>query len=128
MPRLPHAAAVLLVASAGRHYIPDSTQMLHQQTVFLCTNCCTSSPWIRANYPARDMQGRQANRGERDVIRAAILDEAQIVFSTLSFAGSSVLTGATSKFDCVIIDEAAQAVEPSTLIPLVNGCEQVKLP
>ena len=47
--------------------------------------------------------------------------------STLSFAGSSVFSATVSKFDCVIIDEAAQAVEPSTLIPLVNGCQQVQV-
>ncbi|EEE61007.1 hypothetical protein OsJ_14822 [Oryza sativa Japonica Group] len=30
-------------------------------------------------------------------------------------------------FDVVIIDEAAQAVEPATLIPLIHGCKQVFL-
>jgi hypothetical protein len=28
-------------------------------------------------------------------------------------------------FDVVIIDEAAQAVEPSVMVPLVMGCKQV---
>lgn len=29
-------------------------------------------------------------------------------------------------FDVVIIDEAAQAVEPSVMVPLVMGCKQVR--
>lgn len=96
-------------------------------------------------------------------MRMAILDEANIVCSTLSFAGSSAFTRMTRKwvraaqcdssrapdvlrapsawlpptqprpslrvvahrFDVVVIDEAAQAVEPATLVPIINGCKQV---
>ena len=61
-----------------------------------------------------------------EILKARILEESQIVCSTLSFAGSTVFSAALATFDCVIIDEAAQAVEPSTLIPLVNGCRQVR--
>ena len=48
----------------------------------------------------------------------SILEEASVVCSTLSFAGSGVFAKMTAPFDVVIIDEAAQAVEPSTLVPL----------
>ncbi|GFR51045.1 hypothetical protein Agub_g13209, partial [Astrephomene gubernaculifera] len=74
-------------------------------------------------------QGGRAGGGgaERDRMRVAILDEANIVCSTLSFAGSSVFYRLSRKFDVVVIDEAAQAVEPSTLVPLVMGCKQVYL-
>lgn len=56
-------------------------------------------------------------------IRKHVLDKADIVCCTLSGAGSQpilevVLRITGYKFDAVIIDEAAQAVEPSSLIPL----------
>ncbi|KAG8064473.1 hypothetical protein GUJ93_ZPchr0004g38215 [Zizania palustris] len=60
-------------------------------------------------------------------IRVSILDEAAIVFSTLSFSGTSIFSKMSRAFDVVIIDEAAQAVEPATLVPLVHGCKQVFL-
>lgn len=63
----------------------------------------------------------------RDIVRAAILDEAAIVCSTLSFSGASVFSRMNRGFDVVIIDEAAQAVEPATLVPLAHGCKQVIL-
>ncbi|XP_022762919.1 probable helicase MAGATAMA 3 isoform X3 [Durio zibethinus] len=74
-----------------------------------------------------DKQKQLSTARDIDSIRAAILDEAAIVFSTLSFSGSAVLTKLNSGFDVVIIDEAAQAVEPATLVPLSSGCKQVFL-
>ncbi|KAL5564868.1 hypothetical protein UlMin_028032 [Ulmus minor] len=64
---------------------------------------------------------------DRDSVRAAILEEAVIVFSTLSFSGSALFSKWNRGFDVVIIDEAAQAVEPAILVPLANGCKQVFL-
>lgn len=57
----------------------------------------------------------------------AILEEADIVGATLAFSGSSTFTRLSCKFDVVVVDEAAQAVEPSTLIPLINGARRVYL-
>ncbi|GLT85964.1 hypothetical protein SLE2022_041290 [Rubroshorea leprosula] len=76
---------------------------------------------------AGDKQKQGATGRDVDSVRATILDEAVIVFSTLSFSGSAVLTKINSGFDIVIIDEAAQAVEPATLVPLASGCKQVFL-
>ncbi|TMW99555.1 hypothetical protein EJD97_002376 [Solanum chilense] len=74
-----------------------------------------------------DRQKQGGTVKDKDSIRASILDEAVIVFSTLSFSASPVFTKLNRGFDVVIIDEAAQAVEPSTLLPLSNGCKQVFL-
>ena len=61
---------------------------------------------------------------ERDRVKLAILDEASVVCSTLSFSGSGMFARMTKKFDVVVVDEAAQAVEPSTLVPLCYGAKQ----
>nr|XP_023920246.1 probable helicase MAGATAMA 3 isoform X2 [Quercus suber] len=74
-----------------------------------------------------DKDKHGAPQRDKDSIRAAILDEAVIVFCTLSFSGSTLFSKWNRGFDVVIIDEAAQAVEPATLIPLANGCKQVFL-
>ncbi|XP_074381844.1 putative helicase MAGATAMA 3 [Apium graveolens] len=64
---------------------------------------------------------------DKNALRNSILDEAAIVFSTLSFSGSSLFSKLNRTFDVVIIDEAAQAIEAATLVPLANGCKQVFL-
>ncbi|XP_065856347.1 probable helicase MAGATAMA 3 [Euphorbia lathyris] len=76
---------------------------------------------------AVDKQKHGGAGGDTDSIRTAILDEAVIVFSTLSFSGSAMFSKLNRGFDVVIIDEAAQAIEPATLVPLSNGCKQVFL-
>ena len=48
-----------------------------------------------------------------------ILDSAEIIFCTNSAAGGEFLEG--MEFDVVFIDEAAQAMEPSTLIPFLKA-------
>lgn len=74
------------------------------------------------------MQGGSiTSRAVQDRARMAVLDEADIVCSTLSYSGSGTFTRMSRGFDIVVIDEAAQAVEPSTLIPLVSGARQVSL-
>ncbi|KAK9812831.1 hypothetical protein WJX72_004417 [[Myrmecia] bisecta] len=70
---------------------------------------------------------QRIGRAEMERIRLGILEDANIVCSTLSFAGSGIFARMSRRFDVIIIDEAAQAVEPSTLVPLVNGCKQVYL-
>jgi senataxin len=80
--------------------------------------------------PSAPPPGRRPQVGtplERDRARLAILDECAIVASTLSFSGSGLFTRMQRSFDVVVIDEAAQAVEPSILVPLSYGCRQLFL-
>ncbi|KAI0507768.1 hypothetical protein KFK09_013896 [Dendrobium nobile] len=71
--------------------------------------------------------GKSGEYVNRDKIRDTIIDESAIVFSTLSFSGSAIFSRCRRIFDVVIIDEAAQAVEPATLISLAHGSKQVFL-
>ncbi|XP_071697081.1 probable helicase MAGATAMA 3 [Rutidosis leptorrhynchoides] len=79
------------------------------------------------DFQTADKQKQGGGARDRDTIRASIMDESAIVFSTLSFSGSSLFTKLNRNFDIVVIDEAAQAVEPATLVPLSSGCKQVFL-
>jgi senataxin len=67
----------------------------------------------------------------RSSIRAAILNEADIVASTLSSSGKQQFLDHILReqltFDTAIVDEAAQTTEPSTLIPLRYGCRCLML-
>ena len=55
---------------------------------------------------------------EHSIIKNSIIKQSKIVLATLSSAGSQILLNSNQVFDTVIIDEAAQAVEIQTLIPL----------
>lgn len=72
---------------------------------------------------ARDQQ-KNANRvldAARRKFRHEVLSEADVICSTLSGAGHEVLE--PFEFETVVIDEAAQAIEIATLIPLRYGCK-----
>ena len=55
----------------------------------------------------------------------SILSAAQVVAATCTSAGDPILKG--TKLPFVIIDEATQVTEPTSLIPLVYGCQQLVL-
>lgn len=75
---------------------------------------------------AKDKQQSQHRQREADRRRARmeILGDADVICTTLSGAGHEMLSGVAFDFETVVIDEAAQAVELSTLIPLRYGCKQ----
>jgi senataxin len=52
----------------------------------------------------------------------AVLDQAHVICATLSGSGHDMFQGLSIEFETVIIDEAAQCVEMSSLIPLKYGC------
>jgi superfamily I DNA and/or RNA helicase len=53
---------------------------------------------------------------------AFFIFQAKVVCTTLSSSGLEVFASLNNDFDTVIIDEACQAVELSTLIPLKYKC------
>ena len=61
----------------------------------------------------------------RNRLKLQVLNEADVILSTLSMSGNeTLLSGIRNGFDTVIIDEACQAVEPSTFIPLKFNCKK----
>jgi hypothetical protein len=55
----------------------------------------------------------------KNQLRSKLLEDAQIVFTTLNSSGQEFFSRMSVGFHTVIIDEACQAVEASTLIPLL---------
>jgi senataxin len=70
-------------------------------------------------------QERQAGREtelNRKKAQQAVLDNAHVICATLSGSGHDMFQSLNIEFETVIIDEAAQCVEMSSLIPLKYGC------
>lgn len=59
---------------------------------------------------------------KRRQVQQKILDGAQVLCATLSGSGHEMFKNLAVEFETVIIDEAAQCVELSALIPLKYGC------
>jgi len=72
----------------------------------------------RGNTAARDFE--ISRRG----VQQAILDGAHVICATLSGSGHEMFQGLNIEFETVIIDEAAQSIELSALIPLKYGCSK----
>lgn len=53
-----------------------------------------------------------------------VLDDAHIICATLSGSGHEMFQGMNIEFETVVVDEAAQCVEMSALIPLKYGCSK----
>ncbi|GAA6050889.1 hypothetical protein JCM3770_005758 [Rhodotorula araucariae] len=67
-------------------------------------------------------QSRRSMDAEQRKMRLKILSEADVICSTLSGAGHDYMSQLPFDFETVIIDEAAQSIELSSLIPLKYGC------
>jgi len=63
----------------------------------------------------------------RCALEASFVNEAELVFTTLASAGRSVFGRLEHGFETVLIDEAAQASELQTLLPLAYGAQAVVL-
>lgn len=80
---------------------------------------------------AASAPGGAARAHAREAIQWSLVDGADLVFSTLSSAAVTALDTYCRQtghgFESVVVDEAAQAPEASTLIPLRYGCERCLL-
>ncbi|CAI5731648.1 unnamed protein product [Peronospora farinosa] len=72
-----------------------------------------------------EMRGK-LSQSTRQSLEVSFLDTAHIVFTTLSSAGVAALD-ASARYDVLVVDEAAQAVELSTIIPMKFGSKQCVL-
>lgn len=70
-----------------------------------------------------DMVARDAEINRRRV-QQEILDNSHVICATLSGSGHEMFQGLNIEFETVIIDEAAQSIELSALIPLKYGCSK----
>jgi senataxin len=69
---------------------------------------------------------KKPGESHRIQLETHILDTTHIVFTTLGTAGCLALESA-AKFEVVVVDEAAQSVEPSTLVALQLGSSHAVL-
>lgn len=65
--------------------------------------------------------GREAELNKKRA-QQAVLNDAHVICATLSGSGHDMFRSLSIEFETVIIDEAAQCVEMSSLIPLKYGC------
>ncbi|PKY01962.1 tRNA-splicing endonuclease [Aspergillus campestris IBT 28561] len=75
---------------------------------------------------ARDRNHSAARDAELNRRRAQqdIIDGAHIICATLSGSGHDMFQNLSIEFETVVIDEAAQSIELSALIPLKYGCSK----
>eukprot|EP01018_Ginkgo_biloba_P027712 Gb_33974 [translate_table: standard] len=98
--------------------------LLYKQKRGICTELAVAE--------AEEKKTFEENRAIKQALRRDIIREAEVVVTTLSGCGGDIYTTCIESvsrnrngkavgdalFDAVVIDEAAQALEPATLIPL----------
>lgn len=74
----------------------------------------------------RDQENKMGREAELNRRRAqqSVLDESHIICATLSGSGHEMFRNLNVEFETVVVDEAAQCVEMSALIPLKYGCSK----
>ena len=99
-----------------------SHEQKHQLEVLKCQKANLSNRIDRMR-DSGQTQSRNLNL-RRKHIQQEIIDGAHIVCATLSGSGHDMFRGLKIDFETVIIDEAAQSIELSALIPLKYGCSK----
>eukprot|EP00892_Ulva_mutabilis_P007653 jgi/Ulvmu1/525/UM001_0533.1 len=108
-----------LLSGAGAKVVPSIVRAGVAQRMHASISGVTLESLVNAAV------GDSSDYHERDAAATRILDNADVVFSTLAFSGGSVFRKVSVPFDTVVIDEAAQALEPSCLVPLTGSVKQV---
>jgi ATP-dependent RNA/DNA helicase, senataxin len=70
----------------------------------------------------QDTHSNREAEMERKRVQQHILDGAHVICATLSGSGHEMFQNLNIEFETVVVDEAAQCVEASALIPLKYGC------
>lgn len=116
-------------SSTGGGIFDEKGDLKNPPVVRVGPNCHT-------DLKAHSLQFRVASRMQaasstqmlsEESVKLAILEEAKVVCATLSVAGSRELITFAGGFDTVVVDEASQGVELSTLIPLKLNCRRLVL-
>ena len=81
-------------------------------------------PYMIESIAGIDQDCRWSKQQQRSAITNA-LRQAEVICATCAGAGSDILE--KYSFQACLIDEATQATEPATVIPLTKGCKQVVL-
>ncbi|OQR89917.1 hypothetical protein THRCLA_09515 [Thraustotheca clavata] len=99
------------------------------QRINLCLEKANSLrlEWQRYSMVRQSLQtNKRVAKETQEQLESSFLESAHIVFTTLSSAGHRALDD-SNKYDILVIDEAAQAVELSTIIPMRFGSKQCVL-
>eukprot|EP00835_Amoeboradix_gromovi_P000478 NODE_17_length_41373_cov_0.337016.p2 type:complete len:879 gc:universal NODE_17_length_41373_cov_0.337016:8591-5955(-) len=104
------------VAFLSVHSIADKAEISHEYSALL-----TKKQSVEELSAAEDKRIRDL----RKQVERKILEEADVICCTCVGAGDPRLGRMT--FETVVIDEATQATEPESLIPLIMGCKRAVL-
>lgn len=103
----------------------DDKQTIELETKLRTINKQRSELGKRLDEQRENLSIAARTRGiVRRQVQAKVLNDAQIICSTLSGSAHDFLASMSIKFDQVIIDEACQCVELSAIIPLRYGCKK----
>ncbi|KAH8730645.1 SEN1 N terminal-domain-containing protein [Phaeosphaeriaceae sp. PMI808] len=94
--------------------LQDDFNQLRRQKALLGTKIDNAKDDERLASRNADLNRRRAQE--------AVLNDAHVICATLSGSGHEMFQGLSIEFETVIVDEAAQCVEMSALIPLKYGC------
>jgi senataxin len=94
--------------------LQDDFNQLRRQKAVLGTKIDNAKDDERLASRNADLNRRRAQE--------AVLNDAHVICATLSGSGHEMFQGLSIEFETVIVDEAAQCVEMSALIPLKYGC------